>query len=88
MGKGGPGLGCTVRDETRENQGHRQDLGARFNTIDFYTQMGVSIFYIQVLGRVLMAKYLQWTDPGPQVRWWGRTRWSKVRKDTELKGCY
>lgn len=32
MGKGGLGFGCTVRDETRENQGHRQDLGARFNT--------------------------------------------------------
>lgn len=43
------GLGCTVRDETRENQGYRQDLGARFNTIDFYIQMGVSVFYIQVL---------------------------------------
>lgn len=49
LGKGGQGLGCTVRDETRENQGHRQDLGARFNTIDFYIQMGVSVFYIQVL---------------------------------------
>lgn len=32
LGKGGLGFGCTVRDETRENQGHRQDLGARFNT--------------------------------------------------------
>ena len=46
LGKGGQGLGCTVRDETRENQGHRQDLGTRFNTIDFYIQMGgVCILY-------------------------------------------
>lgn len=71
LGEGGLGFECTVKkNETRENQGHRQDLGARFNAIDFYIQMGVSVFYIQALGRVPMVRYLQWIDPGPQVRWW------------------
>lgn len=70
LGKGGLNFGCTVRDEIRENQDHRQDLGTRFNTRVFYIQMGVSVFYIQVLGRVPMVRYLQWIDPGPHVQWW------------------